>query len=170
MFLMPPTKQAVAWHRAKTRSLKMMIPHFFFLKIIFVAEVAQQPHLDLWVFYVGITGSLGNVRIIHFLKNLLRVNNNPHILFISETICNKHSIEAIRISLGFSPCFFVERNILSGGLALIWYFDLLIWIFCLLLWGKSMLRLHLLTLLLYGGLMGFMVAQTQRLEIILGLY
>lgn len=67
---------------------------------------------------------LGNVRIIHFLKNLLRVNNNPHILFISETICNKYSMEAIRISLGFSPCFFVERNILSGELALIWYSDL----------------------------------------------
>ncbi|KAI5654966.1 hypothetical protein M9H77_32153 [Catharanthus roseus] len=48
----------------------------------------------------------------------------PILFFISKTICNKRPIESIRISLGFSACFFVERKLLSGGLALFWYSDL----------------------------------------------
>lgn len=67
---------------------------------------------------------LGNTRTIRFLKDLLRAHNNPHILFISETICNELFIEFIKVSLGFSACFFVERNGLSGGLALFWYSNL----------------------------------------------
>lgn len=67
---------------------------------------------------------LGNPQTVQFLKNLLHVHNSPRILFLYETICNKRSFEHIRIALRFSACFFVERNGLSGGLALFWYDDL----------------------------------------------
>lgn len=52
------------------------------------------------------------------------MHNNTCILFLSETICNKSSIEPIRIALGFSACFVAQGNGLSGGLALFWYDDL----------------------------------------------
>lgn len=59
-----------------------------------------------------------------FLKELLGAHNNLHILLHSETVCNKRSIEFIRVKLGFFAFFFVERNGLRGGLTLFWYSNL----------------------------------------------
>uniref|UniRef100_A0A803PIN7 Reverse transcriptase domain-containing protein n=1 Tax=Cannabis sativa TaxID=3483 RepID=A0A803PIN7_CANSA len=44
----------------------------------------------------------------------------PNLLFLCETLCNKTSMECIRVHLGFEGCFVVDARGHSGGLALLW--------------------------------------------------
>jgi hypothetical protein len=46
--------------------------------------------------------------------------NNPDILFLIETMCNKFKLEFLRVKLGFAGLFVVDYMESIGGLALMW--------------------------------------------------
>lgn len=58
----------------------------------------------------------GNPRTVRALNDLIR-DRRPEVLFLIETISEKRRIEELRIKLGFSNCFSVDRIGRSGGLA-----------------------------------------------------
>lgn len=65
---------------------------------------------------------LGNTRTFANLKFVLQ-RVKPSILFLCETKMLTIQMQSIRRKLGFDNCFVVDRNGLSGGLALLWMDD-----------------------------------------------
>jgi hypothetical protein len=47
-------------------------------------------------------------------------NNNPGILFLIETMCNKFKLKFLHVKLGFAGLFVVDYVGRIGGLALMW--------------------------------------------------
>ncbi|CAL5358216.1 unnamed protein product [Camellia sinensis] len=62
---------------------------------------------------------LGNPRTVQGLQLLLKYED-PNVVFLMETKCNKARMERLRCKFGFSSGFFVDRDGLGVGLALIW--------------------------------------------------
>lgn len=58
-------------------------------------------------------------RTVQVLNDLVR-DRNPDVLFLIETISVASKVEELRIKLGFSQCFSVDRVGRSGGLAVFW--------------------------------------------------
>lgn len=52
--------------------------------------------------------------------------NNPNILFLIETKCNKNKLENLRVKLRYGGLFIVDSVGRSGGLALFWREDVLL--------------------------------------------
>ncbi|CAL5434261.1 unnamed protein product [Camellia sinensis] len=65
---------------------------------------------------------LGNPRTVQGLQLLLKYED-PNVVFLMETKCNKARMERLRCKFGFSSGFFVDRDGLGVGLALIWKGD-----------------------------------------------
>ncbi|CAL5438392.1 unnamed protein product [Camellia sinensis] len=65
---------------------------------------------------------LGNPRTVQGLQLLLKYED-PNVVFLMETKCNKARMERLRCKFGFSSGFFVDRDGLGGGLALLWKGD-----------------------------------------------
>lgn len=62
---------------------------------------------------------LGKARAVVRLTNLVR-REDPKVVFLMETRCDKKRMEEVRVRLGFSNCFTVECRGKSGGLCLLW--------------------------------------------------
>lgn len=62
---------------------------------------------------------LGKACAIIRLTNLVR-REDPKVVFLMETKCERKKMEDIRIRLGFANCFVVDCRGKSGGLCLVW--------------------------------------------------
>ena len=62
---------------------------------------------------------MGNPCAIPNVKYLVRVYK-PDVLFLCETISNSNKTAELKYVLGFEYCFTINRQGLSGGLALYW--------------------------------------------------
>ncbi|BFG30761.1 hypothetical protein CerSpe_170350 [Prunus speciosa] len=65
---------------------------------------------------------LGNPSTIQALSSLIR-QQDPKLVFLSETRCNKSKLEIIKFRLGFSKMFVVPSRGFSGGLCQLWRDD-----------------------------------------------
>jgi hypothetical protein len=62
---------------------------------------------------------LGNQETVHELHGLVK-SERPKIVFLMETRLPVRSLEFIRVRLGMTGCFGVDRHGYGGGLALLW--------------------------------------------------
>lgn len=62
---------------------------------------------------------LGSPRTVRVLCDLVK-DRSPDVLFLSETISVASKVESLRIILGFSQCFSVDRVGNGGELAVFW--------------------------------------------------
>ena len=62
---------------------------------------------------------LGNPRIVRELRNIVK-QEGPTLLFVMETKIRGKHVEDLKHTLGFSGCFAVDSDGLSGGIGLFW--------------------------------------------------
>ncbi|KAM0866346.1 hypothetical protein ACQ4PT_042693 [Festuca glaucescens] len=68
---------------------------------------------------------LGNQPTVRELRKVVK-QEGPSILFVMETKISKERVESLKISLGFTGCFGVSSEGLSGGIALFWSADVVV--------------------------------------------
>ena len=65
---------------------------------------------------------LGNPQTVRELRKIVK-QEGPSLLFVMETKIKGKRVEDLKFSLGFSGCFAIDSDGLSGGIRLFWSSD-----------------------------------------------
>lgn len=62
---------------------------------------------------------MSNLRAISAMKDITRTHK-PDIIFLCETLVHERKVHELKVKLGYGNCLCVDREGMSGGLAMLW--------------------------------------------------